>query len=285
MPSSANTSSGNATPRAANTIWNASDVPICARAASTWSIGRSYSAEMRPMPAFVGKSKRTAAIAVVLLFVNAADLLEVDGRISFAWSNLLAAEYLRRSFTVRIGARPGGKFATDRRRDQEMFARRTAFRLVNDRARIDLLNGLVVAGAEVGLGMFVRIVLEAFERFNKLFRIRRADGVEAVHDVLRRHVAEVLTPINVRRFLLKICVTFCGGGAACIRAPNVAPDRTDEIVNRHADGNVIATKNSTEMHLFLQAELYGSFRRVLTIGPVVTKHQHIGIGIACLGQV
>ena len=124
-----------------------------------------------------------------------------------------------------------------------------------------------------------------FERPNELFGIGAAGVREPVRDVEPGHVAEILAPVDRLRAALERFIHVFGICTARVGSPHVAPHRTDEIVDRHADRDVVAAQDTAEQHLLVEPELNGGFGRVLTVRSVVAEHEHVGVRIPRLGQV
>src|SRR6202163_1845705 len=90
--------------------------------------------------------------------------LELLRRVAFPRSDLLAADDLFGSRAVRVGAALRREIAADRRRDDEVLAWTRALVARNDHAGIRLLNGLMIALAEVRAALLVGVVVVVLER-------------------------------------------------------------------------------------------------------------------------
>src|ERR1035437_8260986 len=195
-------------------------------------------------------------------------LLGRDDRVAFARTDLLGGNDLLGRRAVGVRARFGRVLSAYRRADREVLALHLAFALRPDHAGIGLLDGLMIALAEVCAALLRCVVVVVLERLDEFLGVGRPRCVEAVDDVAARHVAQILAPVDCRDTGLEHLVD-ARRVAARFRTPDVSPDRADEVVDRHPDRDVVAAQNSAELHLLVEAELHGVLGGVLAIRTVV----------------
>src|ERR1700676_543022 len=185
------------------------------------------------------RASRTAtARAAAVQFGSWAEWkLELLRGVAFARADLLGVDDLLGCRAVRIGTLLCRVVAADRRRDHEVLAGARALVARDDLAGVGLLDRLMVALAEIGAALLIRVVVIALERGDELLGIGRSGMLDAVHEIAPGLVAEVLAPIDCTHAGFER-VVHALRVAARFRAPDVAPDRTDEIVDRHADRDV-----------------------------------------------
>ncbi len=77
---------------------------------------------------------------------------------------------------------------------------------------------------------------------------------------------------------------FCAR-AARIRAPDIAPERTGDLLGRHSDRDFVAAEDAAGFHFLVQALADERVHRVLRVGAVIAEHHDVGVGVAGLRHI
>jgi len=143
----------------------------------------------------------------------------------------------------------------------------------------------VVVALKGRLARLVRVERVVLERGGQLLGVGRPRAGDALHQRRRADVAEVVPPGDRAVDRLLQTGGELAGFVAARRAPGYRERRPHDRVER--DGLVVEVLqiDPGELYRLAQAEVDELLARVGGVEAAVRQHQHVGIAVACLGQV